>query len=107
MIVPPHCALPFVTCVVNGRAAPLDIRRWTDGTARHGTLVIMYIDTRVYDIRNFLRSPETDLDPILLVVEHLHASHVVEHGIVVVVHHIVRHHGRKVRALGGGGWERT
>ena len=59
----------------------------------------------MYDIRSFPRSPETDLDPILLVVEHLHASHVVEHGIVVVVHHIVRHHGRKVRALGGGGVE--
>ena len=47
MTVPPQCALRFVTCEVNGRAAPPDIRQRTDGThgtAWHGTLVIMYID---------------------------------------------------------------
>ena len=46
MIAPPQCTLPFVTCEDNGDAAPPDIRQWTDGTARHGMLVIMYIDSR-------------------------------------------------------------
>ena len=47
MTVPPQCALRFVTCEVNGRAAPPDIRQRRDGThgtARYGMLVIMYID---------------------------------------------------------------
>ena len=45
IIAPPQCRPPFVTCEVNGDAAPPDIRQQTDGKhARHGTLVIMYID---------------------------------------------------------------
>ena len=51
MTAPLQCALPFVTCEVNSRAAPPDIRQQTDGTARHGMLVIMYVDIYVHTFK--------------------------------------------------------